>query len=130
MSFIATKHLLLADQFSNGSDLPDLTTIQEYKEALPRLNSKQRLISFRSLNYSSLNNIIRNIIRFHFRFRKIIRITTNRSIRRIFYLKKYFPNKYRNESKRRRRNRGGDISIFREGKGRIFHSRNVEIVSS
>lgn len=38
MSFIATKRLLL-DQFSNGSDLPDLTTIQEYKQALPRLNN-------------------------------------------------------------------------------------------
>lgn len=27
--FLATKPLLLVDQFSNGSDLPDLTTIQK-----------------------------------------------------------------------------------------------------
>lgn len=55
MSFIATKPLLLADQFSNGSDLPDLTTIQEYKEALPR--SKQRLISFHPIDPSSQSQL-------------------------------------------------------------------------
>lgn len=79
MSFIATKPLLLADQFSNGSDLPDLTTIQEYKEALPR--SKQRLISFHPIDPVSIIPDW-NIIRFRFHFRWIF------TDRRIFYAKK------------------------------------------
>lgn len=53
--------LLLADQFSNGSDLPDLTTIQESTTRC-RAYSKQPTNS----DPPFLFPIIPQIIRFHF----------------------------------------------------------------